>query len=54
VEGYLHWLRLDDGQIVARDRIESSSIRGTPQVSSSGMLVALTAEGKLAAYPQPQ
>lgn len=54
VEGYLHWLRLDDGQIVARDRIQSSPIRGTPQVSVSGMLVALTAEGKLAAYPQPQ
>lgn len=54
IEGYLHWIRLEDGQIVGRDRIERSAILGTPQVSSTGMLYALTAEGKLAAYPQPQ
>ena len=54
VEGYLHWIRADDGVIVGRDRIENSAILGTPQVSASGTLFAVTAEGKLAAYPQPQ
>ena len=54
IEGYLHWIRLDDGQIVGRDRIQNSPILGTPQVSASGMLYAITAKGKLAAYPQPQ
>ena len=54
IEGYLHWIRADDGVIVGRDRIENSAILGTPQVSGSGTLFAITAEGKLAAYPQPQ
>jgi outer membrane protein assembly factor BamB len=54
IEGYLHWIRADDGVIVGRDRIENSAILGTPQVSASGTLFAITAEGKLAAYPQPQ
>ncbi|WP_158637190.1 outer membrane protein assembly factor BamB [Arenimonas daejeonensis] len=54
IEGYLHWIRLDDGQIVGRDRVQNSAILGTPQVSATGMLFAITAEGKLAAYPQPQ
>lgn len=53
VEGYLHWIRLDDGTIVGRDRIERSPILGTPQVSAAGTLYAMTSEGKLAAYPQP-
>jgi outer membrane protein assembly factor BamB len=54
IEGFLHWIRLDDGQIVGRDRVQKSAILGTPQVSATGMLYAITAEGKLAAYPQPQ
>jgi outer membrane protein assembly factor BamB len=54
IEGYLHWIRSDDGVIVGRDRIERSPILGTPQVSATGTLYAVTAEGKLAAYPQPQ
>lgn len=54
VEGYLHWIRLDDGQIVGRDRIEKAPILGTPQVSATGTLFAVTSEGRLAAYPQPQ
>ncbi len=54
IEGYLHWIRSDDGVIVGRDRIQNSAILGTPQVSAAGTLYAITAEGKLAAYPQPQ
>jgi outer membrane protein assembly factor BamB len=53
IEGYLHWIRLDDGQIVGRDRADRASILGTPQVSATGLLFALTSDGKLAAYAQP-
>jgi len=54
VEGYLHWIRLDDGRIAGRARIEKAPILGTPQVSNSGMLFALTSEGRLAAFQQPE
>lgn len=54
VEGYLHWIRLDDGQIVGRSRVEHAPILGTPQVAPSGTLIAVTSEGELIAYPQPQ
>lgn len=50
VEGYLHWLRLDNGQFAARVRVEKGLIRGTPQVSGDGVLYALSTDGKLAAY----
>ena len=50
LEGYLHWLKLDTGDVVGRARIESAAIRGTPQVSPEGVLYALSNEGKLAAY----
>ncbi len=53
VEGYLHWIRIEDGQIVGRDRADRSPILGTPQVSPSGTLFALTSDGKLLAYAQP-
>ncbi|KFN45711.1 outer membrane protein assembly factor BamB [Arenimonas composti] len=54
IEGYLHWLRLSDGTLAGRRRIERAPILGTPQVSASGVLVAVTAEGELIAFPQPQ
>ena len=50
LEGYLHWLRLDTGEIVGRARVEKAGLRGTPQVSGDGVLYAETTEGKLAAY----
>ena len=50
LEGYLHWIKLDTGDVVGRERIERAAIRGTPQVSADGVLYALTSEGKLAAY----
>ncbi len=52
LEGYLHWLKPDNGAIVARERIggHRDAIRGTPQVSADGVLVALTTRGKLAAF----
>lgn len=53
VEGYLHWLSLDDGQIVGRVRADRSAILATPQVSPTGTLFVLTSDGELSAYPQP-
>lgn len=49
-DGYLHWFKLDTGDIVGRLRIEHAAIRGTPQVSASGILYAVSNEGELAAY----
>ena len=49
-EGYLHWFRLDTGDIVGRQKVEGAAIRGTPQLSPEGTLYALTNEGELAAY----
>jgi outer membrane protein assembly factor BamB len=52
LEGYLHWMKPDTGAIVARERIGGSKdwIRATPQVSADGILVAVTARGKMSAY----
>jgi outer membrane protein assembly factor BamB len=50
LEGYLHWIKLETGDIVGRERLQGSAIRGTPQVSAEGVLYALTSEGDLAAY----
>jgi outer membrane protein assembly factor BamB len=52
VEGYLHWINLDNGQIEGRVRADRSPILATPQVSPTGTLVVLTSNGKLKAYPQ--
>lgn len=49
-EGYLHWLRLDTGEVVGRAKVEKAALRGSPQVSPDGVLYALSSEGKLAAY----
>lgn len=52
LQGYLHWMRADSGAIVAREKIggRNDAIRGTPQVSADGVLVAETTKGKLAAF----
>ncbi|HNV83604.1 MAG TPA: outer membrane protein assembly factor BamB [Arenimonas sp.] len=54
LEGYLHWMKLDTGEIVARVRVQNAYLRGTPVISSEGVLYALTAEGELAAYKLDQ
>jgi outer membrane protein assembly factor BamB len=54
VEGYLHWIRLEDGQLAGRTRLDKAPILGTPQVSYNGMLLALSSDGRLTAFPQPQ
>jgi outer membrane protein assembly factor BamB len=50
LDGYLHWLKLDTGDIVGRVHVEKAELRGTPQISGDGVLFAVTSEGKLAAY----
>jgi outer membrane protein assembly factor BamB len=49
-EGYLHWFRLDNGEIVGRVKVEKAALRGALQVSPDGVLYALSTEGELAAY----
>ncbi len=54
LEGYLHWMKIDTGEIVARVRVQSAYLRGTPVISNDGVLYALTTEGELAAYKLDQ
>ena len=54
LEGYLHWMKLESGELVARVRVEHAYLRGTPVISDAGVLYALTAEGELAAYKLDQ
>lgn len=54
IEGYLHWIRIATGEIAARVRLDKAAILGTPQVSTDGLLVAQSVEGKVAAYPLPR
>lgn len=48
-EGYLHWLRLDTGELAARTRAGRDPIKGAPVVSD-GVLVVQTVGGDLSAY----
>jgi len=50
LEGYLHWFKLDTGDVVGRERVQGAALRGTPQLSPEGTLYALSNEGELAAY----
>jgi outer membrane protein assembly factor BamB len=54
LEGYLHWMKLETGEIVARVRVQNAFLRGTPVISDDGVLYALTTEGELAAYKLDQ
>jgi outer membrane protein assembly factor BamB len=48
-DGYLHWLKLDTGELAARARVSGNSLRGTPAVAD-GILVAQDVDGELAAF----
>jgi outer membrane protein assembly factor BamB len=48
-EGYLHWLALDDGHVVARVKVDSKGINAAPIVAN-GTLLVVTKAGKLSAY----
>lgn len=49
VEGYVHWLSLEDGRFVARERQSKKSIRGTPLLVDD-LLIVTSIEGELSAY----
>jgi len=48
-DGYLHWLRLDNGELAARTRFSSKTLRATPVVAD-GILVAQDIDGEVNAY----
>ena len=48
-KGYLHWLRLSDGALVARERSGRDRLIGQPVVAD-GVLLVQNVDGKLAAY----
>jgi outer membrane protein assembly factor BamB len=49
LEGYLHWLSLEDGSLAARDRLTREAIRATPQVADD-VLYAVATNGEVGAY----
>ncbi len=50
--GYLHWLRKEDGQFVARSETDKSGLRLAPIATESG-LVVLTNDGRLSLLQVP-
>jgi outer membrane protein assembly factor BamB len=50
LEGYLHWLKLDNGQIAGRMRVQSAGLRGTPVITTNGVLLVMSTKGQLVAY----
>lgn len=52
LEGYLHWINLDDGTLAARERLTRDPIRATPQVWGD-MLFAVGVDGQLGAFRLP-
>lgn len=50
LEGWLHWIALDSGELVARERVGRDPIRAMPVVAEDGTLLAMTVDGQLGAY----
>lgn len=50
VEGYLHWFDPATGVLKARARVQNARILATPLATPSGVVVAVTDEGRLAAF----
>ena len=48
-DGYLHWLRLDTGELAARTRASRDALRAPPVVAD-GILVVEDTDGGLSAY----
>jgi outer membrane protein assembly factor BamB len=49
LEGYVHWLAIADGKLVARERLSKKAIRATPIVAGDTVYV-VDVDGKLGAY----
>jgi outer membrane protein assembly factor BamB len=52
-DGYLHWLKLDNGEFAARLRAGGDALRAAPVVAD-GVLVVQNVDGKLSAYRRGQ
>ncbi len=48
-DGYVHWLRLDNGQEAARERVGGKAVRAKPVVAD-GVLLVQNVEGELTAF----
>ncbi len=48
-DGYVHWLRADNGEVAARERAGGKPIRGKPVVAD-GILIVQNVEGNLTAF----
>lgn len=48
-DGYLHWLKLDNGEFAARSRVGGKPLRAAPVVAD-GVLVVQNVEGELSAF----
>lgn len=48
-DGYLHWMRLSDGEFAARERVGRSPITGRPAVAD-GIMVVQNVDGDLSAW----
>lgn len=48
-DGYLHWLKLDNGEFAARTRVGRDALRAAPVVVD-GVLVVQSVDGKLSAF----
>ena len=48
-DGYVHWLKLDNGEFAARQRVGGKALRAAPVVSD-GVLVVQNVEGELTAF----
>ncbi|UNK57419.1 outer membrane protein assembly factor BamB [Pseudoxanthomonas daejeonensis] len=48
-DGYLHWLRLDNGELAARERVGGKAIKAQPVVAD-GILLVQNVEGGLTAF----
>ena len=49
LDGYLHWLSMDTGALVARERLSRKAIEGAP-ISVDGVVYVEDVAGRLAAY----
>jgi outer membrane protein assembly factor BamB len=48
-DGYLHWLRMDNGELAGRERAGGDAIKAQPIVAD-GVLVVQNTNGKLTAF----
>ena len=48
-DGYLHWMRLDNGELAARERVGGKAIKGQP-LEADGLLLVQNVEGGLTAF----